>query len=381
MPHLTYIGQAPTEGTGSPVILLRHLQRFSKSGWKISIFAERGQDVSACVQAGWTVHTLPLRRKWWPPYREDRPLSRFARTWLLARECLRAQRNQQPDAILGYLAAHSDFYPEIAAHLAHQSRVPLTLLIHDDAAAFPGNAAGKSRQRKRHDWILRQARRRCFVSPELADAYDAPAAGRYVLPPIPEGWSGKAGWQDEFAVKPRVYYAGYIWPAQFSLLGKIARILDSNGVRLTLLTRETPELKTFLADAPADHIPPFGTNREALAHLSRSAAGILVAYTESVAQMPWISTSFPSKLIEYLHLGLPSAIVAPTESSVGKWAARSAYPDFFSPEQLESIAIWAADLRDAGKWKARAAASKNLAHEQFSPEKIHAMLESQLLAA
>ena len=54
MPRLTYIGQTPAEGTGSPVIILRHLQRLTAHGWKITVIGEHGQDTSACERAGWT---------------------------------------------------------------------------------------------------------------------------------------------------------------------------------------------------------------------------------------------------------------------------------------------------------------------------------------
>ncbi|HEX2099269.1 MAG TPA: hypothetical protein VHF69_01325, partial [Candidatus Synoicihabitans sp.] len=107
MPTLTYIGQAPADGTGSPVIVLRHLQRLAAGGWQIRVVAERGQDTSACERAGWNVSDLPLRRRWWPPYRPNQPLLRRIRMWLLARECLRLDAHHPPDAILGYLAAHS----------------------------------------------------------------------------------------------------------------------------------------------------------------------------------------------------------------------------------------------------------------------------------
>lgn len=379
MPRITYIGQAPAEGTGSPVIVLRHLQRLFQSGWDVSVIAERGQDVSSCVRADWAVHTLPLRRAWWPPYREEWPQSRSVRTWLLARECRRLLGNRQPDALLGYLAAHSDFYSEIAAQFANQSGVPLTLLIHDDATAFDGAIPGRTKRRKRLGWILRQAHRSCFVSPELADAYQAPTAASYVLPPIPEGWAHETIWNSAPGNRPRVYYAGFIWPAQLTLLGNIAQFLDAAGARLVLLTRETPELRTFLANFPADHVSPFPSNREALEHLSQFATGMLVSYAESVSRMPWISTSFPSKLIEFLHLGIPCAIVAPVESSVGRWATRLGYSDFYPPEHLARLTKWAEDLRDPAKWQSRSHHAKHLASNEFSPERIHTMLESQLL--
>jgi len=379
MPHLAYIGQTPAEGPGSPVIILRHLQRLAAAGWRISIIAERGQDTTACRQAGWPVLTLPLRRVWWPPFRGRFPVSRTLRTWLLARECARLMCAQPPDAVLGYLAAHDDFYPEIATRYARRCGAPLSLLVHDDAAAFAPDPAGKDRLHRRHAWMLRQAHRSWFVSPELATAYGLPVAIRRVLPPIPAGRPQFSGWQAAFAGCPRVYYAGFIWPAQFPLLQRIARTLAGAGASLVLLTRETPALAELLRSDPIAHVAPFPTNREALAHLAREAAGMLVSYSDTVEQMPWIATSFPSKLVEYAQLGLPCAIVAPPDSAVGRWAQRDGYADFFSPTELAQLADWARDLRSESAWRRRSEPARHLAGGEFSPERIQTAFAAGLL--
>jgi hypothetical protein len=108
MPNLTYIGQAPAEGPGSPIIVLRHLQRLAAHGWSITVIPEAGQNTSACEQAGWPVKYLPARRRWWPPFRPESNFSRSVRTWLLGRECRRLLKDNPPDALFGYLAAHAE---------------------------------------------------------------------------------------------------------------------------------------------------------------------------------------------------------------------------------------------------------------------------------
>jgi hypothetical protein len=379
MPRLLYIGQTPAEGTGSPVIILRHLQRLAAAGWRIFIIAEGGQDTAACLREGWTVQTLPLRRFWWPPFRDGVAASRTLRTRLLAGECARLMSGAPPDAVLGYLAAHDDFYPEIAARYARRCGAPLSLLVHDDAAAFARSPAARTRLQRRHAWMLRRAHRCWFVSPELAAAYGLPATAHRVLPPIPAGRPQFAGWQAAFAGRPRVYYAGFVWPAQFPLLHKIAWTLAGAGANLVLLTRATPGLAEFLSTCPIAHLAPFPTNREALAHLAREAAGVLVSYSDTVEQMPWIATSFPSKLVEYAQLGLPCAIVAPPGSAVGRWAQRDGYADFFAPTETGRLAAWARDLRSESTWQRRGEPARHLAGGEFSPERIQAVFAGGLL--
>jgi len=376
---LTYIGQTPAEGTGSPVIVLRHLRRLAAHGWKITIIGEHGQDTSACERSGWTVKNLPLRRAWWPPFRPQSTVLRALRTTLLARECRRLTADNPPDALFGYLAAHADFSPEIAAHFARQSHAPFSLLVHDDAGAFGSTDNQKYQLRRRHAWIIRQTHRCWFVSPELAAEYEVPTEARRVLLPIPEGWATPAHYDPKRSQHPKIYYAGFIWPSQYPLLAKIARVIATIGGRLVLLTRETPELRAFLAREPVDWVQPFPTNAEALSHLVDHAAGLLVSYSETIAEMPWVATSYPSKFVEYSHLGLPCAVVAPAESAIGRWSHRESYPHFYTPDRLDAFQKWASSLKAEDHWRGLASTAAALARGPFSPEVIHAQLENELL--
>lgn len=379
MPHLLYIGQTPSEGTGSPVIVLRHLRGLTEAGWRITLILESGQDASACQRPDWQVMALPLRRAWWPPLRQWLGFTRSLRAWLLARECKHLLGAQRPDAVLGYLAAHDDFFPEIAARYARLSRSPLSLLVHDEGAAFLRRPTDRARLHRRHAWILRQAHRCWFVSPELAIAYGSEPSPDCVLLPIPSIPTLQASWQPTFSQEPRVYYAGSLWPAQLPLLGTIATILSEAGARLVLLTQPSPALTEFLRSKPAAHVPPFPTNAEALLHLARNAAGVIVSYSANISEMPWIATSFPSKLIEYVQLGLPCAIVAPPCSAVGRWARGARFKNFFRPEEAAGLKAWANDLRSEKSWRVRSEPSSHLAVGEFSRTQIQTTFANGLL--
>lgn len=377
---LIYIGQMPGEGTESSLIVLRHLQRLTDHGWKITIIGEPGRAPSvSSEEAGWAIKRLPVRRAWWPPFRTHSRLLRTLRTKLLACECSGLVKNDPPDAILGYLGAEADFSPEIAAHFARRTKAPFSLLVHDDAGAFGANDDQKYHLRKRHSWIIRQTHRTWFASPELAAEYAVPLETRRVLLPIPGAWTKPAEFNPKRSQYPKVYYSGVIWPAQYPLLAKIARALIAAGGRLVLMASETPELKIFLRDEPADWIPLCATNEETLTHLVNHASGLLVCYSESLAQMPWAATSFPSKFVEYSHLGLPCAIVAPGDSAIGRWSQRESYLYFYTPDRLDAFQKWAALLKAEDHWRGLASGAAALARGPFSPETIHAQLEGSLL--
>ncbi len=378
MPNVLYIGQNPTGGTGSPIVVLRHLRRFANDGWKVAVVGDYGGDYRESRAAGWTVHPLCHRRWWWPPYRQDSVSLRWLRLRLLAREV--AASTPAPDVILGYLAAHSDFTAHLAVHVARIMGAPLHLLVHDDAAAFPNAKGRESGLRREHESILRSADACWFVSPELADCFSIQPPRRRVLYPIPEGWNQPAVWRAENAQRPRVYYAGHVWPEQLPLLSRIATHASAAGAELVVMARQSPGVQTLCQSGNAHWHAPFPTNREALGHLVADAAGVLVSYADTVAAMPWCATSFPSKLVEYAHLGLPIAIVAPPDSAVAHWAQRHQFPSWFEPSATKSLQDWFEGLRDRKVWEEHAAVSQHLAQTQFDPVLIHSELVNAILA-
>jgi hypothetical protein len=378
MPTLLYIGQNPAAGTGSPIIVLRHLQRLAAEGWDVDVLADYGGEYAACRAAGWTVKQLCHRRWWWPPYRDHPAGLRWMRLRLLAREA--AARNPAPDVILSYLASHTDFSADLASHVAQITGAPLHILVHDDAAAFPAARGRETELRREHERILRNADTCWFVSPELADCFSIPASRRKILYPLPEGWPQPAVWRERLARRTQVYYAGHLWSEQLPLLGRVADCASEAGAELAVLSRPSAPLRA-LSEAHRFRLQaPFATNGEALAHLATEASAVIVSYAETVDAMPWSATSFPSKLVEYCHLGVPIAIIAPANSAVGRWAERSRFPYFFEPAQLDRLKEWFAGLRDRRRWEEAAAVSLQLARSEFDPERIQAALSNAFLA-
>jgi hypothetical protein len=377
MPSLLYIGENPGAGTGSPIIILRHLQRFAADGWTISVIGDYGGDYRACHAAGWSVTQLCHRRWWWPPYRQKFASLRWLRLRLLAYEA--AAANPSPDAILSYFAAHSDFSAQLATHVAQVTGAPLHMLAHDDAASFPYARGRELELRRFHESILSAADACWFVSPELADCYPATAPRRRILYPIPEGWHQPAVWNEERVRRPRVYYAGYVWPQQLPLLAREARAAHAAGAELVIMSRESVALRALCDTEPVRWHAPFPTNQEALAHLVADAAGLIVSYADTIAAMPWCETSFPSKLVEYCHLGLPIAIVAPNDSAIARWAQRVRFPYFFEPSNMKALQDWFSGLRQREVWQVRSALSLHLARTEFDPRRIHSSLADALI--
>jgi hypothetical protein len=374
---LVYFGHMPAEGTGSPIIVYRHLRRLSDSGWSIHVVPEWGQDAEICRKHGWKVFTLTHRKPFWPPYHPDHGISRAIRAWLWAGEVMN-WLGSRPDATLTYLSAFSDALSIVAAGFSRRYLVPLTTIHHDDTRCFCKEVKVGERAHLRHQWILQNSSKTLFASRALAECFDLSEDAIRVLAPIPEGWNEPAGWETREGKPLRIYYAGALWPAQFPLLSRVARALDAAGGRLVILSRETPELRDFADRDPVEWMEPFPSNREALEHLVSNATAMLASYSERIEDMPWVETSFPSKFVEFSHLGIPCAIVAPKESAIAQWAIRESFPNFFLPDQLDSFGRWAVSLAGQKDWQAAADALLKHARGEFSPDVIQRRLEDAL---
>ena len=379
MPSILYIGQNPTEGTGSPIILLRHLRRFASDGWAVRLIAEFGENYAACRAAGWTIIELPRRKVWWPPYRDCIPFLRKLRMRLLAREIIKSQE-KPPDVILSYLASHTEFYSDLAASYTRLSGRPLHVLVHDDAAAFPRAKNCARALRRRQNAALAPASVAWFVSPELAEEYipiDSPR--RRVILPIPDGQAKIAEWNGERTLL-RIYYAGHIWPEQIPLLEECATAISKAGGKLIVLAKPCLLLEAASKRKLIEIMPLFQRNTEALEHLRRHASAVLVSYANDTLSMPWSITSFPSKLIEFAHLGVPIAIVAPIDTSVQRWTIRIGFKPTFLPKEMHALQIWIAALRFERCWKERSIAALNIAHRHADPANIHKEIDIALRA-
>jgi hypothetical protein len=365
------------EGAGSAIIVLRHLRRLAANGWHIVVVADWGQELDYCDKEGWPVFQLTHRKPWWPPYYPTSPLLRRLRFWLWAGECNRFLRGIRPEAALTYLSAFTDFMSQVA--LAYSSRylVPLSIITHDDPACFAASPRGIL-IRRRYQRIVERAHQTWFASPQLAEIYNSPPNTHSTLPPIPEGYDASPDWNPAFAASPLLVYAGNYWPAQIPLLARIGRETAAAGGRLMLVVKQSSEIQNLCREEPVLWREPFRENREALAFLAENAAGLLVSYCDTSDGMPWIRTSFPSKLIEYAHLGLPVLIYAPRDSAVAKWATQRDYPDYATPQTPGAIAQFIASLKSRDTWQQRAAVPKTFAAAEFDPQKIQNTFEARL---
>jgi hypothetical protein len=373
--HIVYFGQTPTQGTGSPITMLRHLQRMKAGGHRVSIIGEWGQSSSE----SWTVHHLPHRRFWWPPFVAENRWLRGLRMRLWADEC-GLLLGSRPDAVLTYLSYHSELLSEVAAHFALHSRRPLSTIIHDDVTAFRENSSAQSRGlRKRYRWILNSSNRNWFVSKELSISYGFSGSSENLLLPIPEGNRRRVEWRAEFSRKPLFIYSGHLCEPQYPLLSRLARVINQAGGHLLLISRETPALRDLCGREPMTLKPLLPSNSEALDYVAANATAFLAAYCDRIEDMPWVQSSFPSKVVEFSHLGLPTLFVNPTESAIYRWNEEHRVPANYAPTAEREIREFVVSLKDRSVWQQLASTTWEIAQREFDPESIHARLMEHLI--
>jgi hypothetical protein len=399
---LVYFGHVPAEGAGSAIIVYRHLRRFAAAGWTVRVVADWGQDHAWCRRHGWPVLELSHRKKWWPPFHADRPRSRAFRAWLWAGEvhawlhstAIAPAAAPAPIAVFTYLSAFSDTLSLAAVGFARRYRLPLATIIHDDARDFLKDSDEGAHAHARRQWIVENSTKAWFASPALAACFSLPPERVGTLPPIPEGSVGTGDGESPLdarisaqksktssdADEPLLIYAGNYWPPQIPVLAELAAAIRAGGGRLEAVLKENPEHIALLRAHGVAWRIPFPKNTEALAHFSAHAAAMLVSYARTSADMPWTRTSFPSKLIEYCHLGLPLAIVAPEDTAVVQWARARNFPDVFAPSDAAGLTRYTRQLREPAFRRDRAALALALARGEFDPARIQRELEESLVA-
>ncbi|MEI6465911.1 MAG: hypothetical protein WCQ89_14400 [Verrucomicrobiota bacterium] len=379
-PVVVYFGHVPAEGAGSAIIVYRHLRRLAAEGWDIRIVADWGQQPlhATCRAHGWPVLELSHRRPWWPPFDADQPWSRAVRAWLWAGEVRAWLGAARPVAAVTYLSAFSDTLSIAAAGFAQRCGVPLSTLIHDDTRCFAPTPADGERAHARRQWVLGRSHRAWFASPELAACFTLDPRRAGILPPIPEGANAAPDLPPGAGTPVRLVYAGNYWAAQIPAFATLAAAIHAGGGSFETVLKEDATHVAALRAAGVDWRAPFARNTEALDYFRSHATALVVSYAQSSDAMPWTRTSFPSKLIEYCHLGRPIAIVAPADTAVAQWARARGYPDYFEPHDTAGLTRFTQKLADADFRSARGALVRSFAAGEFSPIAIQGRFATEL---
>ena len=268
----------------------------------------------------------------------------------------------------------------VAAHAARALGRPLAVVLHDQPELWESTpAAERDAVHRRAERVLASAEGIYPVTHALAAVYGADMAARAeTLLPIPAGGAAEATWRDDYE-RPHLVLSGSLHPFQRPALAALARALDTVGGRLTAMTHHDLEPFADLAEAHPNLTlrPACATAADALDFCASEASAILVSY--AFDEQPWAATSFPSKLVEFVHLGLPVLILAPPDAAVSAWARAFGWTSHVETLDADVLAAEVAALATPDGWARRAADSRRAALGPFDPATIHAGFEQSLL--
>ena len=381
--RLLYVGaEVPRQGYGAAICLYRHLSRLR--GWEVSVVATEPPGAGWDDQpVPWRVVRLPGVGQRWPPAAARFPIS--YRLWheLLGWYCRLALRNRGPDAILNVFGLNSF----LAYALSRLWQVPLSLIVYDRWEVWV-----KPRVERRlmtRGWaprILDQAARVWTVSEELGDFYPLKDRSKVrLLRPIPEGGSGGfVEWREAFRERPSVAFAGFFHDHHLEHFRRVATLLAPANGTLLVVSDRAGRIRERLSDlSNVEYREPFARNADLLAFLRERAAAMLIPWSfgDDLRARFWDRTSFPSKLVEFSHLGLPLLIIAPPGIVISNWARSRRWRAFLEALDDEALTRELAELRNEASWKVMAAQSRRAALGEFDPGRIQAQFERELAVA
>jgi glycosyltransferase involved in cell wall biosynthesis len=376
--HIVYVGGViPKQGFSGSAILYRHFNRLESSNWKISLISsERGLSQSTFPHS-WNVISLPDRGIWWPPVREQLPASLKLRLYLWAREARPFFTESKPSIILTVLW---DCYSLLAAHLSIKWNIPLCVIVHDDWELFcPPSRRHIIRKYKKE--VLEQASQVLSVSQKLGDSLNlAKLQGNQVLLPIPsERINNFVEWSTKFK-NPVLAYAGTIYPGFLTVLKQMAKSLESFGGKLIVIPSSSKDnnLDSLKEISNVDCYDPFDTNAQVIDFLSKECSCILVGYPLGLdPDFAW-RYSFPSKLLEFSNLGLPTLILAPPCTALFDWVIEHkwlCYLDEINESRLQETLKM---LINEKLWQVMSNQTREMIETDFNPTTIHRKFEEIL---
>ncbi len=373
---LFFSSTVPIPEGGSFVIFRRHFLPLVEAGAQLSVFSNWGAPAGTPVY--WRHVVLKLRRWYWPPHLPSFLTTVRLRSWLAAGELARRGDLEGPGPRI-VLTNLWDPQALIARAVAERYRLPLGVFVHDDELRWRSGSEPVRFMRWKRNRVLDGAHQIWSVSNRLTGTFSAAQQRRTrLLRPIP-GSAFRAARAPTFRPGLHVGYAGKVYPRLEPVLEALAEQLRRRGGQLTVIGRSW---SSATGAGPVAFQTPFATPEQAMQWLRENCSALVVAHPapEPAADPAWhmLDTSFPSKLPEFVQLGLPLILLAPADSEFGDWCrAQSAVPWFASAAD-PALGVYLESLGEHVGWERAASGTRQLAATQFDPEQIQATFLSDL---
>ena len=380
MKNLYFISESiPHPGYGSFVIFYRHLIRLEKEGYNINLIIpdykrSDADEFLTEVKDRWNIIKVPFK-KWWFlfPYRYNNKLLRDARFWFVNLYLKKHFRNHHPDFIITYF--YNQFFNGLAAFIKTRYKSHLGIFLHDDKYLLnnqqvPGLLEYDQYLSEKADVIW-------TVSEDLIIPHTDKKKYR-LLYPIPAGAElGISNWTDNYQT-PVIGFSGNIFHEYEEVFRSLAVALANFNGRLILVINNPsyykwlPALIAEYSNIQLTHA--FADVNDTFNYLKENCTALFCGYPNNIELMPWLRTCFPSKFIEFSHLGLPIILTSPTNTALSKWTAEHNWQLFSSDYHDADFDELLKKITNENDWTTNARQSVKISDTIFNPENIHLQL-------
>ncbi|WP_029286648.1 glycosyltransferase [Pedobacter sp. R20-19] len=365
----------PIDTYASEVVFYRHFKLLVENGHNVHIltdqnsFTNRKKDLLDQFH----LHILPNRIWYYLPFKPYGILKKIRFYGYYNSYTRKIIAEQKIDKLIGFI--HGNFLTTFSAYVQKKSRLPLISFFHDDTNELNFGTGAKSINNNTIE-VLNASSKVLIASEVFKDNWQKFSHKFLLLYPIP-AHNKKARIQTLNLTNHKIGYSGTVYNEILPALDKFSNYLARLNSDLTIIGNNE---KTFqLANKYNDLtcLPLFNTAEEANEYLISNCNICLIAYPEQTIEMPWIKTCFPSKFIQYCMLDMPTIIIAPHDSAIGKWCIVNKwilYSNVYDFEIIKNLLDQVSTNSDIIKQV------RYLKEEVFDPQITHKRLEEILLS-
>ena len=361
----------PLNTYASEVVFYRHFKKLVDEGHNIHILTDqnsynsRKQDIDPLF----TIHLIPNRKWYYPPYKSYGIYQRLRFFDYFENYLKDIIKTHKIENLLGFI--YGNFLAAFCAYAQRRSKLPLYSFFHDDPEELNG------RERK---WLIHKNTKAILSASSIVFVASLNFTSKWkqfekkftLLYPIPEEGNAKPVIKNKYSLNT-IAYAGSVYNEIIPYLEKTALILNISDIKLEILGNN--EKARYLASTFKNvrYNKLFETPKESNEFLIENAVACIIPYPINIEEMPWINTCFPSKFIQYTILGIPTIIIAPEESAIGRWCIEYRWPLYLNNYEAHALTKL---IKEELFTEKTLNALNLLQKETFNPTTIHAIFSS-----